>query len=872
MSEIPQSARFNPDRQPRVASPALGSAVLLGVVSYLLLLLAGLTAAPPALGQNGGRTGSGSIVGRVVDAESFRPLSGATVALERLVAGAEPLDDAPAHVRLGSTVTDATGEYRFEPIRPGVYRLLVHHPGYARGAVEVDLTVAPMSRLSLGLRVSPVVLPPLRVLGVGSQLYSHDTGRTDEQGDGARAAVVQARQERYLAGDVRELNHADVVEAVTLAETDIFRALQRMPGVSTRDDYTATMWTRGAPWDQTRVYFDGLPLYNPTHAGWLFSAINPDAVGSAAFHPGVRSARWGEGAAAILDLRSRSGAERDGVRGKGEISLASARVALDGGMAGGRLGWMVAARRTYVDVVSAVREIATGDEDDFIPYDFSDLVVRLDGRLGGDWSYSASGIVERDHLRGDIAGLVRRNRGEWGNRSGQVSFSMPAGPLKLRVGAGETRFGAEIRERPGRGAAEFREPTIPPLETLIAHQRLTVEAGPRSGSDAQDRWSLGYEIVRDSVGYEGFYPLVGELAVLFKQGFASQDEFRYGSRLMHNALWAEYRWSPWSPVAIQAGLRGEWGDSLTSLPGVRLSPRVAARVRTGGGSVASLGWARSYQYTQDIAPVAGPLGPQLHLTHLWALAFPGGYPAIRSDVGTVGLEQWLGSDWLLSINGYRRFVSGMQVPNPTAGRVVPDREADVAARNRARGVEIGIQRLAGQWTGSLGYAFGISKILVSDSINFVPVNMVFPASADIRHAFDATLRVQVQDGLRVGGAFTFGSGVPYTRLLLPDTAGEDRSVWLQRANEARTPSYASLDLTVDYTWKRGAREVTAFGQIRNALNRSNAVTYAGSQVCPGKSSSRGARVIGSCESGSDAEDRFETGIPRLPLFGVRMSF
>src|SRR5690606_14373537 len=115
-----------------------------------------------------------------------------------------------------------------------------------------------------------------------------------------------------------------------------FRALQRTPGVTTRDDFTATLWTRGASWDQTRVYLDGLPLFNPTHAGWLFSAVNPDALGEAVFYPGVRPARYGEGAAAVLDLSARSGGG-PGVRGRGELSLASARLAMDGGTRDGEL-------------------------------------------------------------------------------------------------------------------------------------------------------------------------------------------------------------------------------------------------------------------------------------------------------------------------------------------------------------------------------------------------------------------------------------------------------------------------------------------------------------------------------------------------------
>src|SRR5690606_27365187 len=138
-------------------------------------------------------------------------------------------------------------------------------------------------------------------------------------------------------------------------------------------------------------------------------------------------ARYGEGAAAVLDLSARSGGG-PGVRGRGELSLASARLALDGGTREGELNWMVAARRTYVDVVTRLASAAASDERLHIPYDFADVVGRADGRLGR-FEYSASGILERDNLRGDLPGVLRANRGRWGNRAGQARIGVPRGPL-----------------------------------------------------------------------------------------------------------------------------------------------------------------------------------------------------------------------------------------------------------------------------------------------------------------------------------------------------------------------------------------------------------------------------------------------------------
>ena len=80
----------------------------------------------------------------------------------------------------------------------------------------------------------------------------------------------------------------DVVEAATLGETDLLRALHRLPGVSAEDDWSAEPWTRGSRWDETRVYFDGMPVYDPFHGGGSFTSVSPDGIGTLTFHPGVR--------------------------------------------------------------------------------------------------------------------------------------------------------------------------------------------------------------------------------------------------------------------------------------------------------------------------------------------------------------------------------------------------------------------------------------------------------------------------------------------------------------------------------------------------------------------------------------------------------
>lgn len=831
-----------------------------GRTLFSLLLLVAILATGLAA-----QTAAGALRGRVVDSETLLPLEGAVVVLRATGPASEP-----SVSRYRSAVTNAEGEYHFPGLTIAPYRLQVRRVGYLAESIDVDLRPGDETGISLGLEPEPLLLPPVEVMGRDDEPFLRTEGGTRDA-EMARVLVAQFRQRAYLSTDARELTHGEVVEAATLAETDVFRALQRIPGVSTRDDYTATLWTRGASWDQTRVYFDGLPLYNPTHAGWLFSAINPDAIGSVTFQPGVRSARWGEGAAAILDLRSRAGGTDKALSGRGELSLASARFALDGELFDRRFTWMVAARRTYVDVLTGVYGAITQDDDDVIPYDFSDVIARVDGDLGQGWGYTASGILERDRLRGDVSGLLAGNEGRWGNRSGQFTLAVPVGPFRSRLTAGRTDFRAAITDERDSTAVvgpEPRDPTLPAIESRIRHSLLALELGPASTSTLRG-WSLGYQRIGDDVQYEGPVSLLSALAVLLPRRNAPGG-IRSGTELSYHAFWGESRWSFRESLTLEAGLRVEVGDRVPNGGTTRPAPRLALRWQPSESTVFTTGWSTAYQYTQDIAPVAGPLGPQLHLSHLWVLAEPGRYSAMRARIATAGVEHWLDEGLLAGLNVYSRHTTGLALPNPTPERVTPDRDPDATAENVARGVELSLRRLTGRFTGSLGYAYGVSTIrrpVVTTIEKRDTILGSFPSATDVPHTLDATGMMRVTDRVRVGGGFTFGSGVPFTRLVLPDTTQVDREVLLGEPNAQRTPAYASLDLTADYTTTVGSWRITAYAQLRNALDRDNSVTYARSRECPvgGVTATRNAPP--ECR-----ENFFEQGVPRLPLIGVRMSF
>lgn len=113
--------------------------------AVLVLVLAALAAPAPVRAQKAPRR---TIVGRVVDRTTGRPLAGASVALESLDR---------------DVVTDTAGRFVLRNVPDGTHALVVDVIGYATGVTAVEVSEA-MGQLLVGLEPNPVMLKAVTVM------------------------------------------------------------------------------------------------------------------------------------------------------------------------------------------------------------------------------------------------------------------------------------------------------------------------------------------------------------------------------------------------------------------------------------------------------------------------------------------------------------------------------------------------------------------------------------------------------------------------------------------------------------------------------------------------------------------------------------
>jgi hypothetical protein len=108
----------------------------------LLILALALSAATPAYAQGGGASSTGTIQGRVTDAQGA-VLPGVTVTAS-----------SPSALGVQTTVSSETGNYRFPAIPPGVYSLTYELPGFNtvnREGIQISLGFTANENVELAL-------------------------------------------------------------------------------------------------------------------------------------------------------------------------------------------------------------------------------------------------------------------------------------------------------------------------------------------------------------------------------------------------------------------------------------------------------------------------------------------------------------------------------------------------------------------------------------------------------------------------------------------------------------------------------------------------------------------------------------------------
>lgn len=716
-------------------------------------LATGLNAQEPASANEG-------IRGRIVDATSGVPLQGASVTIQPSPDGVFAASAPAGTARERVSYTNPSGEYRFEALPYGEYELRASLIGYRARFVTLRIRSTDRQAVSVGLEVDPIALEPVTV-DVSAHTRPGLIGLTE----GARL--------ENPGKPVRRVDGAHIVSREFLAdavvnEGDVLAAISRLPGVALEHDGSVRPWVRGARWDQTRVTFDGLPLYDPTFNEGGESSIPVGGVGSVSVFTGARMASRGAGGTAgLVEVSSRPGMEQ-------ELDFAASfrrqgRATATFDYAGG--GLLVAAtdyrRNTGI----------TGLPDSFLPVDTEiswgngGLVARWDQRLSAETWLTVSGLGTREWFSQDGEVLfdasfdsepMRKGNQYWGNRGVQATVEGPVGSLRARVQGGWAQYRASHSD-PASTPLTVREPG---RQAVLAsdesrHLRntfLELEVSSTEPAGAGTEWAAGFGV--RSVAHTQYSPLL-----LDTRSARNGDPVQ--SDALRSAFWGSSRFSRGS-VSLDVGARADvqFASSGSVLdtwlsPSTRIAwlPRSDLRVEAAA--------ARHLQFEQAVAHPMFQGGRHNFQTFAWVQASEHLEPAV-ADIATLGAV-WLPKPSVtLGVEAFGRRTRGLITPtlHPRGITQTPIvmygvlSGGSIAATQRSAGVEVEVRRHTDRSRASLAYTLGKSSLVFPNGA--VPVD----AMGDFRHVLDATYVWSFDSGFSFGVAAIANTGRPQTRVVL----------------------------------------------------------------------------------------------------------
>lgn len=721
---------------------------------------------------------------------------GAQAVIEGFVRAADGSGIAQAAVALHAAASDSVirrvssdrfGYFRMR-VEAGAYDLRVSRIGFQEVRQRVVLGANAVERLEVVLAERAVEL---------------------------QAVTVEARRARTTfqetAGQTtRELSQAELKLLPGLAEPDILRAIEVLPGVVSTSDFSSAFNVRGGSADQNLILIDGFPVYNPFHLGGVFSVFNSDMVSNAELIAGGFPAQYGSRVSSVLNVESEPGEKGFDVRGG--VSLLATRVALGADAPDGmarRLGFRsararIAGRRSYFDQLFKPLF-------DF-PYYLTDLQAYAEGWTRGGGRLSFTGYTGRDRLNFiGVDSFPLKAKWDWGNDLAGLRWLRHTSGGQIvdaRVGYsqfstailfpefGDTRFTSRVRQ--GLARLDLQLPT---------RTRLDLKVGAEANR-------LSYANRAESGG------------TVFREG-------RESGHLL--GAYAQGNWRPSGHWLVEAGARLDgW---LASENHVAVQPRVAVKRFVTQDAALKLALGRYSQFIHSLRDEELPLG-----IDVWVLSGERA-PAVTSDQIQGGLE-WFRGGWYASVESYYRGFDGVATNNFADDPNTPTDDL-IGGVGQSYGLDLLIRKDEGRTRGFLSASWLRAERTFPDpTTGLVPApEVTYPPIFDRRLDLDLVLSTRLARGWDAGLRWNLGTGLPYTRVLgsyimyeyqiinrgmrrindEPDSA--NIAVLIGPRNQERYPAYHRLDLSVRKQFSKSWGVLTPYLQVLNVYNRKNVLFY-----------------------------------------------
>ncbi|MBX2963440.1 MAG: TonB-dependent receptor [Cyclobacteriaceae bacterium] len=586
-----------------------------------------------------------------------------------------------------------------------------------------------------------------------------------------------------------------------LGEVDVIRSLQQLPGVTTVGEGASGFNVRGGSVGQNLVLLDEAAVYNSSHLLGFFSVFNPDAVKDVKLYKGAIPAQFGGRISSLLDVRMKEGSNKD-YEVNGGVGTIFSRLAVEGPMLKEKGSFIVAGRRSYIDILAKpfVDVLSDGAR-----LNFYDLTGKGNYNINSKNRIYLSGYTGRDNF------FFAKDQGfSWGNNTATLRWNSILNDRLFANFSGiyskydyALQFGEDERDF-FKWKSSITNYTFKPAFSYFINSENEISFGaegnyyrfdPAIASGASSGDVIDISLPRKYNLETAFYignsqRINNTISVEYGLRYSYFWGFGPGNQYTFNDTTAGVRRTP---VEVTSFNRGEVMSDYGNF-----EPRMSVKAQLTPNSSLKASYIRMAQYLHLISntTASNPLD-------VWTPSSNNIRPEL-GDQYTLGYFKDLGKEqqYEFSVEAYYRDTKNQIDYIDGADLLINEfLEGDLLTGiGRAYGLEFYVQKKTGRFNGWVAYTLGRTELKV-EGINR---GNWYPTRFDQTHNLKVTGFYEVTKRLSLSANFTLLSGTPTTfptsrfiqqGILIPYNESDSR-------NNVRIPAFHRLDFSARLDGKK----------------------------------------------------------------------
>ncbi len=723
-------------------------------------------------------TGKYRISGKVMNAETNRPVVGANIYIEDLNIGAATGLDGTFFIELPS----------------GNYTVQISSLGLEKTVRQVNLTRD--TEMVVSLFTESVELDEIVIR----------ERAPDENVTGTQIGTSKI-----------SMKTIDVLPSV-LGEHDVVQNILLLPGVTNVGEGTSGFNVRGGKSDQNLILMDGIPVFNSSHLFGFFSTFNPDVVRDVTLYRGGIPARYGGRLSSILAVEQREG-DLTEFSGKATAGLIASRLTLEGPVIRNRSSFLLSGRTSYTKWLLGR---FPNDELRNSHACYYDANGKIRYRINENNRLYLSAYLSHDgfEFQNKLEDLLY----EWGTRTGIARWNHIF----------TERFFSDLYLSYGNSYQSYSTGEEADASTLNTGLQFEgIRNNYQFNRLENHRISFGAETYLYHYNNGELVPSHPESAIV---PFSLQ-----GEQSLESAVFAGDEIDLTGRISVMAGLRYSFffnlgpGDVyLYEDPGCRtpetvsgtghyspgdvirfyhgLEPRFSVKFGLDRHSSLKLGYNRMKQYIHQISNTSA-MSPvdQWKTSNKYI-------PPETGDQYSIGyFRNFKSNMYETSVEIYYKNLQDIIEYRDQAKLLMNEKlEADLLnGYGRSYGLELFLKKVTGSLTGWISYTYSRVEFKVygeklSQQVNF---GEFYPARYDKPHDLTLVANYQFNKKWSISANFVYRSGSPITVPVSQYSIEENIVLDYSNRNQYRIPDYHRLDISINFRGKKYKRKEIFSGDL-----------------------------------------------------------